>query len=54
MSKVLDIVSSTASSFDSKVQDLSKSEYKEALQELIANLESRLDCVNEELEDENA
>lgn len=35
--------------FDEKVQSLSQEDYKELLESMLSDLESRLDCVNEEL-----
>jgi len=37
--------------FDDMVKDMSQEEYKDFLENIISDLESRLDCVNEELED---
>lgn len=47
-----DAVKAIEQHFDRAVRDLSQIDYREVLEEVISNLESRLDCVKQELEAE--
>jgi hypothetical protein len=43
------IVQDAVSAFESKCEQMSKKDYKIALEEVIASLEGNLDCVKDEL-----
>jgi hypothetical protein len=42
----------TMKEFDSHVSDLPRDEYKDLLEEMISEFEARLDCIKEEIENE--